>query len=114
MVYFDREITPIIKGSIFNTYKSADTNFFSTDLIPTFSSSTFRIYIVVDMPGVLKVKRKKGATTVTEILNGGSQLSSFAAYMFDIIVESGESINLQYSNDTTILVCKVVEIGASI
>jgi hypothetical protein len=37
-------------------------------------------------------------------------LNANAAYIFDIIVESGETINLQYSVAATALVLKVIEI----
>jgi hypothetical protein len=33
-----------------------------------------------------------------------------AAYMFDVIVESGETVNLQYSVDATALCIKVCEV----
>jgi len=56
------------------------------------------------------VKRTKSATTISETLNGGNALSANAAYIFDIIVESGETINLQYSVAATALVLKVIEL----
>jgi hypothetical protein len=46
-------------------------------------------------------------------LNAGSNLAAGCAYLFDIAVESGDSINLQYSATGTVLVCKVMEVGAS-
>jgi len=106
-------LNPILKGSIFNTLIGANTNFFASDLTPTYSPTIFRIHITDDTAGLLNVKRTRGATTVTETLNGGSNLASGCAYIFDIVVESGDSINLQYSTTGTVLVCKVMEVGAS-
>jgi len=104
------KLTPILKGSVFNTSVSANTNIFTTDLTPTNSPTTFRIYCCFNASGVLSVKRTSGATTVAEQLNGGAALNANAAYMFDILVESGESINLQYSVAATALCLKVVEV----
>jgi hypothetical protein len=106
-------LNPILKGSIFNTLIGANTNFFASNLTPTYSPTIFRIYITNDTAGKLNVKRTRGATTVTETLNSGNDLSTGCAYIFDIAVESGDSINLQYSVTGTVLVCKVMEVGAS-
>jgi len=100
----------ILKGSIFNTAVTASTNIFASDLTPSYSPTLFRIYCCFDTAGVLSVIRKKDTTTVTEQLNSGNSLNANAAYMFDILVEEGENINLQYSVDATCLVLKVVEI----
>jgi hypothetical protein len=103
-------MTPILKGSVFNASVSADTNIFASDLAPTYSPTAFRIYACFDAAGVLSVVRTKADTTVTEQLNAGYPLNANAAYTFDVIVESGESINLQYSVAATALVLKVVEV----
>jgi hypothetical protein len=102
--------TPILKGSVFNASVSAGTNIFASDLSPTNSPTVFRIYATFNASGVLSVVRTKAGTSVTEQLNSGNALNANAAYIFDIIVESGESINLQYSVAATALVLKVVEI----
>jgi hypothetical protein len=47
-------------------------------------------------------------------LIGGGALSANCLYAFDIIVESGESVNLRYSVNATILDLKVVEIASSV
>jgi len=103
-------LTPVVKASIFNTSVSANTNIFSSDLTPTNSPTVFRIYATFGAAGTLTVKRTKSATTISETLNGGNALSANAAYIFDIIVESGETINLQYSVAATALVLKVIEL----
>jgi hypothetical protein len=102
--------TPILKGSVFNASVSANTNIFASDLSPTNSPTVFRIYATFNVSGVLSVIRTKAGNSVTEQLNSGNALNANAAYIFDIIVESGESINLQYSVNATALVLKVIEI----
>jgi hypothetical protein len=101
---------PILKGSFFNTPVSANINIFPSNLAPTYSPTTFRIYASFNASGVLTVVRTKDTTTVSEQLNGGNALNANCAYIFDILVESGESINLQYSIAATVLSLKVVEV----
>jgi hypothetical protein len=108
------KLTPILKGSIFNTSVTANTNVFSSDLSPTNSPTTFRIYACFDTGGVLTVRRTKAGVTVGEQLNGGTALTVNAAYIFDIMVESGETINLQYSVNATALKLAVYEVPSVI
>jgi hypothetical protein len=106
----EAKATPTVKGSVFNASVSANTNIFSSGLAPTNSPTAFRIYACFSASGVLSVVRTKANTTVTEQLNAGNALNANAAYAFDVIVESGETINLQYSVAATALVLKVVEV----
>ena len=101
----------ILKGSKFNTSVTADTNIFSSELSPSYSVTLFRIYACFSAAGVLSVKRTKSGTTVTEKLNSANQLTTDAAYSFDIIVESGETINLQYDATATARKLSVTELG---
>jgi len=109
--YEEISLKPILKASLFNTSVAANTNIFPSALTPTYSPATFRIYCCFNASGVLSVQRTSGATTVAEQLNGGAALNANASYMFDILVESGESINLQYSVAATALSLKVVEVA---
>jgi len=52
--------------------------------------------------------------TVSEQLNSGTALAANSAYMFDIIVEAGDTINIQYSVNATCICLKIVEIGIMI
>jgi len=102
----------ILKGSIFNTTVNADADIFSSNLKPTYTPCIFRIYACFDASGVLTVRRTKAGATVSESLNGGAALTANAAYIFDILVEEGETLNLRYSVDATIHSLKVVEVDA--
>ena len=62
----------------------------------------------------MSVARTKEGVTVLEVLNGGDPLVAGAAYMFDVVVDEGESINLRYSVDATALKLSVVEVGAMV
>jgi hypothetical protein len=109
---------PLIKGSIFNQSVTANTNIFSSNLTPSLATtnnpSYFRIFACFNASGVLSVVKTRGTTTVTMQLNGGGALSPNCMYAFDIIVESGESVNLRYSVNATVLDLKVVEIASSV
>jgi hypothetical protein len=96
-------------ASVFNASITANADIFSQGIAPTRSPIIFRIYATFNASGVLSVVRTKGTTTVSELLNSGNPLNANAAYIFDIIVEQGETINLRYSVSATCLVLKVVE-----
>ena len=99
----------ISKGSIFNTAIGANANFFAADLVPTSTPTLFRIYVCLSVAGVFNVQRTHGGVTVTENLNAGNALVANAAYMFDTLVDAGDTINLQTTVATTIIECSIVE-----
>jgi len=105
---------PTIKGSVFNEAVGAGADIFATALSPTLSLTTFRIYVCFDTAGILTVRRTRDSVTVSEQLNGGANLNANCAYMFDIVVQSGETINLQHSAGGQILCLKVEEVGGAI
>jgi len=104
----------ISKGAIFNTAITANTDIFASDLSPTYSPTAFRIYACFNASGVLTVRRTRGGVTVSEQLNSGDLLNADASYAFDIVVESGETINVQYSVNATALVLKVLEVPVAV
>lgn len=102
-------LTPTSKGSIFNTAIGANTNFFAVNLAPTGTPTLFRIYVCLSVAGVFNVQRRNGGVTQTENLNAGNALVANAAYIFDILVDAGDTINLQTTVAATIIKCSVVE-----
>lgn len=102
-------LTGISKGSVFNEDVTADTNIFDDALSPSNTPTTFRIYGCFDTGGVLAVQRTSGGVTVSEELNGGVALDADAGHMFDVLVEGGETVNIQYSVNATCKTLKVVE-----
>ena len=102
------------QGYIFNQAILATTNFFPVNLAPTYSPTRFRIYITMDVAGVLSLIRTSGtpAVSLTENLNAGTNLTANASYIFDVVVTSADAINLRYSIGGTILSCIVEEVGA--
>jgi len=107
-------VTPLLLESLFNQSVSADTNFFSSYLTPSYNSSTFRIYACFDTSGILSVVKKIEDTEIVIQLNSGRSLNANCLYAFDIATVSGEEINFRYSVDAIALDVKVYEVGASI
>ena len=99
-----------LKGQVFNTAVGAGADIFDDDLTPTYNPTTFRIYAAFNGAAVLSVTRTRDGVTVTEQLNAGVALTANCAYAFDILVTTGDSINLQYAGAHTALTIKVVEI----
>ena len=105
-------LKPVQKTSLINQSVSANTDILSSDLSPSNTPCIFRIYVVptgFTTTPVLSVIRKVGATTITEKLNNGSALNNDCAYMFDIVVDSGETINLQCDQAGTLAKLSVSE-----
>jgi hypothetical protein len=107
------KLIPIAKGSVFNTAVVANTDIFAADLTPTNTPCTFRIYACFVGAGVLTVRRTSDGVTVSEQLNSGANLTANASFIFDILVNENESVNLQYSVGTTALKLSVIEIGGA-
>lgn len=101
-------------GRVFNTPIIANTDIFIADREPSSSATTFRIYACLDTAGVLTVRRTRGDTTVSEDLNAGANLVANSAYMFEILVEELETINLQYSVNARVTSLKVFEITGAV
>ena len=99
-----------IKGRIFNTAIGAAANFFTPALAPTSSPCTFRIYMAFDTAGIISIQRTSGGVTVAERLNQATALTVNSAYIFDIMVQEDDTINIQHAAGAQILYCLVVEI----
>jgi len=104
----------IVKASLFNTTVTANSDILSGPIKTESPASILRIYCSFDSSGVISIVRKKGASTVIENLNEGASLAVNAAYVFDIIVEKGYSINIRYSVNATCLYLVIVEINSMV
>lgn len=88
-------------ANVVNTPISANTKVFPKDL--EFAETRIaRIYACLNASGVLSVVRTVGDTILTEALNSGNPLNANCAYIFDVLVDQGEKINLMYSANATI------------
>lgn len=98
-----------VLDSIFNTAVTAATNIFKSNLTSSFYPSVLRIYASFSASGILSVIRTVNGVSVTEQLNNGAALAANSAYGFEISIDYGETINLQYSVSATALKVAVYE-----
>ena len=105
-----RMFRPVLKASMINVSVSANNNILSSSITPSYGPSVLRVQASFNASGVLSIVRTKDTTTVAEQLNSGNALTSNSVYVFDVIVESGELINLQYSVNATLLRLIIVEV----
>jgi hypothetical protein len=100
------------KGSKFNEAYTANADIFTTAISPTAGNvpCVFRIMATFSASGILTVRRTLSGTTVSGNLNAGAPLTASAIYIFDIIVDQSETINLRYSVNATINKISVIEI----
>ncbi len=79
-------------------------------ITPTNPPCSFKIYVVAQASGVLTLERTNGTTTVSEPLNNGGVLAANTGYFFYADINSGDSINLQYSVTTTFTTLVITEL----
>jgi hypothetical protein len=85
---------PIPKASLTGASKLLNADLI-TDLVPFYTPCLFRTMVMLDTSGVFSVMLKNGGTVKTLLLNGGTALIASAAYMFDILVGAGDTVNFQ-------------------
>jgi hypothetical protein len=101
---------PMPLGTKFNTAVTANTNIFTTDLDPFVEPSHVRIYACFVDSVVLTLRRTLSGTPVSELLNQNLPLTANSPFIFDTIVDIGETINLRTSANTTALKISVLEL----
>lgn len=111
-------MTPLSKGVIHNTAYVTPNDFFGTALAPTIEPTLFRCQGLFDAAGVLSVRiirgGVRGGVNVGGNFNHGVVLGANELYVFDTLVQLGDTINYRYSASCNILSFKVLEIPAAI
>ncbi len=103
-------LSPIEKGVIHNAAYVAGNDFFAADLAPTNTPCLFRVFVSMDAQGVLSATITNGGSVQTMYFNRNVGLMADCMNMFDILVHGGDTVNLQYSVNANIEVCRVQEI----
>jgi len=98
----------VSRASIFNTAITANTPILTTS-ITVLVPARLMIYCAFSVAGVLSIIRTRGTVTVSEQLNAGATLTANASYMFQILIDSNDTVNLQYSVSATALVIEIQE-----
>ncbi len=96
-----------VLDSVFNASVAATTNIFKSNLTSSFYPAILKIYASFNTAGTLSVIRSVNGVSVTEQLGS---LSANVIYIFEIIIDYGETINLQYSVAATALKLSVYEV----
>lgn len=105
---------PLVKANSFNVAApGVNTNILAVSLTPTNSPATFRIDVTLAVASVFKARLTQGATTFDRKFNAGVALVAGGAYMFDVLVHTGDTVNFQVETDGVIQVLKVVELGGT-
>ena len=104
------QFTPIEKANEHNKSVTADTDILSRDLTPTNTPCLFRIMVCLDTAGVFSAMVTKDDSEQQLKFNSAGNLVADAAYLFDILVHSVDSVNFQHSADATLKVLRVQEI----
>jgi len=107
------QFTPIEKANEHNLSVTADTDILSQALAPTNTPCLFRIMVCLNTAGVFSAMVAKCGNEQKLKLNAGVNLAADAAYMFDILVHSGDTVNFQHSAAATLKALRVQEIIAA-
>ena len=107
------KFVPLAKASQHAVAETLNVDILAADLSPTNTPCLFRTMVVLGTAGVFSAQLKSGAVTVVAKLNGGVALTADCAYIFDILVGTGDTVNFQtsVSGNVTLRVQEVV--GAS-
>jgi hypothetical protein len=91
------DITPLAIASQHGVAETADTDILASDITPTNTPCLFRVMVMLETAGVFSVILKSGAVSKTLKCNTGNSLLADCAYMFDILVHTGDTVNFQTS-----------------
>ena len=107
-------MSPISKANLFNQagYLAA-ADILAADIAPTDSPTSFRIEAAFSAGGILSMDLTQAGVTVNVQLYGGVALNINSGYTFQVLINSGDTVNFQYSVNATILSFKVQEIPAA-
>lgn len=95
----------------------AGTPILASDLVPVNVPTTFRVMVAMSNVGNLNAIITNGGNTQTVLLNavGGPALAADSLYTFDVLINTGDSINFSYSNTGgTVQILRVQEIDAAV
>ena len=103
-------LAPLSVASQHGVAETADTDILASDITPTNTPCLFRVMVMLETVGVFSAILKSGAVSKTLKLNTGTNLLASCAYMFDILVHSGDTVNFQtsVSGNVTLRVQEIV------
>ena len=106
-------LLPVAKAAQHAVAETLNVDILSADLSPSQTPCLFRIMVVLSVAGVFSAQIKNGGTTVVANFNGGVALAADSAYMFDILVHSGDTVNFRTTASGNVTL-RVQEIDAGV
>ena len=107
-------LEPIELANEQNVSVTADTDILAAALNPLNYPCLFRVMAAFDAAGIFRATITRGTDTQIVNFNQGNNLVAAAAYIFDLIIHEGGSVNFRYSIDATLQVLRVQEIDAGV
>lgn len=113
-------MTLVLLGRAFNKAVKKNENILEKDIVMPSAATPVGVAMLVKVScsfnvsvpsgkAMISLVRKYKDATIYPKLNEGKQMDSDTAYIFDLIVDEGESINFRLSEDGTILKLSVSE-----
>ena len=93
-----------------NSAVVANTDFLAADITPGGTPSMLRVMVSISSAEEFRAVITREASAQTVAFNSGVNLVADALYMFEMIVDNGDTINFQVDGNTTIIVFRVHEI----
>jgi len=108
-------LSPIEKGLVHNVAGYIGGNdILGADVAPTNTPCIFKVMAAFSAAGILSVNIINGLDTQVQHFQGGVALNNDSLYGFTHLVLAGDTINYQYSVNTTIQTLRVIEIPSGI
>jgi hypothetical protein len=102
---------PINKGLIHGTSKDSGTDFFTSHLEPKNTPCVFRAQIIVSKATKFYAAiLHDGADEKKAVFNGDQDLIANTIYVFDLLVNQGDTVNYEVDDASTDVWCRVHEI----
>lgn len=113
---FNSTSIPVQKGILHvSPLPIANTNWLTSDIIPTSAPTTFGIDVTISIAGIFSARVTRGGIPTLISFNGGTTLTPGALYHFSIKVFNGDTINFQYSTTGgTIQFLRVQEVDTAV
>lgn len=93
--------------------ETADTDMLSKDIVPSYVPCMFRVMVMLETSGIFSAILKAAGSIKTLKLNSATALTANCAYIFDIIVHEGDTVNFQ-TDTSSVVTLRVQEIAGAI
>ena len=91
----NENFVPLAVASQHGVAETANTDILASDITPTNTPCLFRVMVMLETTGVFSAILKSATVSKTLKFNAGNSLLANCAYIFDILVHSGDTVNFQ-------------------